>query len=79
MYRQTIEIEIEIDDEKMAAAIGQAANVMGQSLLPETVRQVFFELPESSQITLQLPQLALQKLENNHGQVQGQSNPRLHQ
>lgn len=70
MHKRIIEIEIECTNAQLPAAIQQVAQVVNQTLLPDLVRQVFVELPAQSQITLQLPNLAIQRtplLENHNG------------
>ena len=65
MFREIIEMEIEVSDEQLAAAMSQLPDIqtgLREVLMPALIRQVFFELPASSQVALQLPQLMIQKV-----------------
>ena len=71
--REVIDIEVECSEEALPAAIAQAANIdkgIAPMLMPSMIRQVFYELPASSQIALQLPNMVVQKtalLEHRNG------------
>ena len=65
MFREIIEMEIEVKDEQLAAAMSQLPDIqtgLREVIMPALIRQIFFELPASSQVALQLPQLMLQKV-----------------
>jgi hypothetical protein len=65
MFREIIEMEIEVKDEQLAMAMSQLPDIqtgLREVIMPALIRQIFFELPASSQVALQLPQLMLQKV-----------------
>ena len=65
MFREIIEMEIEVKDEQLAASMSQLPDIqtgLREIIMPALIRQVFFELPASSQVALQLPQLMIQKV-----------------
>lgn len=69
---EIIEIEIECSDEQIMGAIAQASQLdkvgIAQMLLPLALRQVFVNLPESSHVAIQIPNLNIQKnLEYRNG------------
>lgn len=73
--REIIHVQVECSDEAIPAALAQAANIdkgILPMVMPAMIRQVFYELPASSQIALQLPNMVVQKtalLEHNNGEV----------